>query len=322
MPQDSYDCLIVGGGPAGLSAAIYMGRFLRSVLVLDNGQGRSSYGQINDNYLGFPNGVSATELRELGKQHALRFGVEFLACRVDRMLRETPSGFSAFTDAGEFTGRTVILCTGVTDIWPAIPCVADYVGKSLFWCIVCDGFRAYKKRVVLFGRDDEAATTACQFLTYTDQVVFIYPPGEMACSEEKLKEMRCHKIELVEGLAASVEGAPEKVEAVLLDDGRRIPADIMFSLLGCRPNSKLALDLGVECSPGGYVKVDEEGYTSVPGVFAAGDLSRMHTHQAVAAAAEGGEAAQTCNYWLYSSFQREEPNRPSEQELSDRVNLS
>ncbi len=321
MPQDTiYDCLIIGGGPAGLSAAIYMGRFLRNVLVLDEGRGRSTYAQMNDNYLGFPNGVTARELRELGRQQAQRFGANFLHCRVDRMIKG-PNGFTASTDAGVYTGKTVILCTGVQDVWPSLPRVYDYVGKSLFWCIVCDGFRAAGKRVVLFGSDDEAATTACQFLAYTDKVTFIYSPGAMSCSDEKVKEMKCHQIELIEGVPESIEGGPDSLQSVVLADGRHVHADIMFSLLGCRPNNKFALDLGVECAPGGYVKVDEEGYTSVPGVFAAGDLSRMHTHQVVAAAAEGAEAAQTCNYWLYSSFQREEASRPTKKELSERVNL-
>lgn len=321
MLQDTiYDCLIIGGGPAGLSAAIYMGRFLRNVLVLDEGRGRSTFAQVNDNYLGFPDGISARELRDLGRQQAQRFGAQFLHCRVDRM-RKGPSGLIASTDAGVYSGKTVILCTGVQDVWPSIPCIYDYVGKSLFWCIVCDGFRAAGKRVVLFGNDDEAATTACQFLAYTDKVTFITAPGQTNCSDEKVKEMRCHKIELIEGVPEAVEGPPDDIQSVVLADGRHVAADIMFSLLGCRPNNRLALQLGLECSRGGYVKVDEEGYTSVPGVFAAGDLSRMHTHQVVAAAAEGAEAAQTCNYWLYSSFQREEPARPTKEELSERVNL-
>ena len=321
MPQDTiYDCLIIGSGPAGLSAAIYMGRFLRNVLVLDEGRGRSTYAQVNDNYLGFPNGVTARELRELGRQQAQRFGATFLHCRVDR-IRKGPNGFTASTDAGVYTGKTVILCTGVCDNWPSIPNVYDYVGKSLFWCIVCDGFRTVEKRVVLFGDDDEAATTACQFLAYTDKVTFITKPGERNFSEEKMKGLKCHEVELIEGIPEAVEGSPDKIQSVILSDGRHVQADIMFSLLGCRPNNKFALDLGVECTRGGYVKVDEEGYTSVPGVFAAGDLSRMHTHQVVAAAAEGAEAAQTCNYWLYSSFQREEPAHPSRAELSERVNV-
>jgi thioredoxin reductase (NADPH) len=306
MPEAFYDCIIVGGGPAGLSAAVYMGRFLRKTLVLDAGEGRSSFEQVNDNYLGFPNGVKVKELRELGRQQAQRFGVEFEDCQVDRLeCHENGRHFRAFTDGGEYAGRTVILCTGVCDIWPDLPDVLEYVGKTLFWCITCDGFRTFDKAIVCFGRDDEAATTALQFLTYTKRITFVTAPGKLDCSNEKIQDLEEHGIEMMEGEPERVSGTPDRMEAVVLKDGRRLPCDVMFSLLGCRPNNKLAQDVGVKCSPGGYVIVDEEGYTNVPGFFCAGDLSKMHTHQVVSAAHEGAEAAQTANYYLYADYQKE-----------------
>ena len=116
-------------------------------------------------------------------------------------------------------------------------------------------------------------------------------------------------IEVIEGVPAGVAGDKEDIKELILEDGRRIPADLMFSLYGCIPNNKLAVDLTVVCDKEGYVKVDEEGYTSVPGVFCAGDLSRMHTHQVVAAAHEGAEAAQTANYFLYKDVKRNQKDR-------------
>lgn len=315
------DCLIVGGGPAGLSAAIYMGRFLRKVLVLDEGRGRSNFAQINDNYLGFPEGIAVRELRELGRLQAERFGATFVDCRVDGMRREGET-FFADTNCGTYAGKTVILCTGVRDNWPSLPDVLDYVGKTLFWCITCDGFRALDKKVVCFGFNDEAATTACQFLHYTQSVTFVHEQDQLKCTDASVDKMRGSGVEMISGTPAGVDGTPDEIRAVVLQDGTRIPCDVMFSLLGCNPNNKLALDLGVECDEQGYIKVDQEGYTSVPGVFCAGDLSRMHTHQVVSAAHEGAEAGQTCNYWLYSSFQREVPDHPSEEELVARVRSS
>ncbi len=299
-----YDCLIIGGGPAGLSAAIYMGRFLRSVLVLDAGHGRSSFEQTNDNYLGFPEGVKVRELRSLGRRQAERFGVEFRDCAVDRMERLNGRGFCAHANESSYEGRTVILCTGVRDIWPVLPNIEEYVGKTLFWCITCDGFRTRDKRVVLFGGDDDAATTACQFQVYTKKITFVTDPGKLDCSDEKVQDMESHGIAMLEGVPDRIEGSPDRIEAVYLKDGRRLEADVVFSLLGCVPNNRLALDLGVECTPGGYIRVDSEGFSSVPGVFAAGDLSKMHSHQVVSAAHEGAEAAQTANYYLYAGYQK------------------
>jgi thioredoxin reductase (NADPH) len=298
-----YDCLIIGGGPAGLSAAIYMGRFLRSTLVIDSGKGRSTFEQVNDNYLGFPNGVKVKELRELGQQQAQRFGAEFLDSEVER-LEAQGSEFVAHTPSGEFRGRTVILCCGVRDIWPSVPGVLDHVGKTLFWCITCDGFRAINKHVVLFGQDDDAATTACQFQLYTKEIVFIAAPGKVDCSDANVQDLESHGIPILEGELERFEGTPDKITGVTLKDGRHFPADVAFSLLGCIPNNKLAVDLGVGCDKAGYVMVDDEGYTSVPGVFCAGDLSKMHTHQVVSAAHEGAEAGQTANYYLYAGYQK------------------
>jgi thioredoxin reductase (NADPH) len=312
MSKDEiFDCIIVGGGPAGLSAAIYMGRFMRKTLVLDAGEGRSTFGQVNENYLGFPDGVKITELRELGIRQARRFGVRFEDCFVERLEQDVieeaarrGKDFIAHTSNGRFLGRTVILCTGVTDHWPDFPGAIDHVGKTLFWCITCDGFRTLDKNVVLFGENDEAATTACQFQLYTKKISFVTARGKLDCSSQKVQALEDHGIEMIEGQPVQIEGTPDKVEAVILDDGRRLPCDIMFSLLGCKPNTKLARDLGLQTGPEGYILVDEEGYTSVPGVFAAGDVSRMHTHQVVSAASEGGEAAQTANYYLYADYQR------------------
>lgn len=326
--------MIVGAGPAGLSAAIYMGRFLRDVVVLDSGSGRSSFEQVNDNYPGFPEGIKVRQLRELGRRQAERFGVQFVDCVVERLrstrpfegptpsqvdaLGEPPEDqgmleaqfstgdrdFIAYTDKGPYAARTVILCTGVCDQWPDMPGVLDYVGRSLFWCIVCDGFRTVGKKIVLYGADDDAAASACQFNLYTKDITFVAPPGGLDCPEERIEALHANGIKIVEGVPARFVGRPGALEGVMLEDGTCLDAELMFSLLPPRANNRLALDLGVECSPRGYVFVDEEGYTNVPGVFCAGDLSRMHTHQVVAAAAEGAEAAQTANYYLYADYQK------------------
>ena len=298
-----YDCVIVGGGPAGLSAAVYMGRFLRRTVVLDGGEGRSSFDQVNDNYLGFPDGIKVRQLRTLGIRQAERFGVEVVTCQA-RRLERSGLDFTALTDIGSFSGRTVILCTGVCDIWPDLPNVLDYVGRTLFWCITCDGFRSLDKRLVLFGLNDDAATSACQFRMYTRDITFLTPPGKLDCSAEKIKDLEIAGVKMLEGVADSVEGSPEEITAVKLADGRRIPADLMFSLLGVIPNNHLAKDLGMELTREGYIRVDQEGNTSVPGVFAAGDISNMHTHQVISAAHEGAEAAQTANYYLYADYQK------------------
>lgn len=297
--------MIVGGGPAGLSAAVYLGRFLRETVVIDAGGGRSSGPQINENYLGFPRGIRADKLRQLGRKQAERFNVKFVAGAVSDATREDDC-FTFKGDFGRLRGRTIILANGVTDVWPSFPGVDRYVGKSLFWCITCDGFRTRGKRVLLIGADDEAATTACQFLNFTDKLLFVATAtGEsISISEKQLKSLAEQSIAVVDGTIEEVRGKLGMVSKVVVA-GESHKVDLIFSLLGQVPNSQLAAQLGVLLDEGGYVKITDEQRTNVPGVYAAGDLSGPYAHQVSSAVHEGAMAGQAVNYDLYAGFQQE-----------------
>ena len=301
-----YDALILGGGPAGLSAAVYLGRFTRRVLVLDAGGGRSSFAQVNENYLGFPNGVTTRELRELGRKQAERFGVHFEECRVERIEQVPSSGFRAFTTGGDFDGKTLLFATGVTDVWPDIPDIRGWIGKQVFWCITCDGHRTQGKTLVCVGNTDEAATTTLQFLLFTPHITLLADPEKARFSPEKIEALARHNVPLIYARPERFDFSPagRRIKGVCLNNGDRIPCDMMFSLLGVRPNTGLARDMGLRLDEHGYVVMDEEGYTSLPGVFAAGDLTRMYSQQVASAVHAGAEAAQTMNYYLYAPFQR------------------
>ena len=311
-----YDALILGGGPAGLSAAIYLGRFTRRVLVLDMGQGRSSFSQCNENYLGFPDGVTTRELRDLGRRQAERFGAQFKQCRVERVERRDDGGFRAITTDGDFEGKTLLFATGVTDVWPDVPGILDWIGRQVFWCITCDGHRAIDKKVVCIGNCDEAATTTLQFLLFTRDLTLIADPEKERCSSVKEGDLAAQGVAVHHTRPDRMELTPEgdAIAALCLSDGTRLECDLVFSLLGVRPNTQLARELGVALDADGYIEIDEEGYTNIPGVFAAGDLTRMYTQQVASAVHAGAEAAQTMNYYLYAPFQKNlgdtSPNEP------------
>ena len=306
MADTIHDAVIVGGGPAGASAALYLARFQRSVVVLDGGAGRSAGEQVNENYLGFPRGIKASRLRALGRQQAERFGARFVDGNVMTAACETDGTFLLSGDCGEWRGRTVVIATGVTDIWPAFPDVQRYVGRSLYWCITCDGFRTIDKRTILIGTDDEAATTALQFLNFTKKLVLVNAGTESSpsISPEKRETMREKGIELVEGNIERVEGARGMVRQVIVN-GERYEADLLFSLLGAMPNSALAAQLGVLLDEKKYVCIDDEQRTNVPRVYAAGDVTGPYAHQVSSAVHEGAMAGQTANYELYAEFQKE-----------------
>ena len=300
--RGAWDCIVVGAGPAGLSAAVYMGRFRRSTLVLDAGDGRWSYGQVNENYLGFPGGVRARRLHALGCEQARRFGVVFERASVTGL--ESRGGLFALRhERGRAHARTVIWAAGVRDRWPSFPGVRRLVGRHLFWCIVCDGWRTRGKPLLLLGRDAKAVSTALQFLTYTRSITFVVDPDARL-------DARCHRklaeagIALRSGRVTRVIATAERIGRVLLDDGTSLRPHSVFSLYGSEPRTEVLRALPVALARNGHVRVDEKGRTSLPSFFAAGDVTNGHAHQVVAAVFEGSEAAMAANHVLYPPLQR------------------
>jgi thioredoxin reductase (NADPH) len=304
--KNSFDSIVLGGGPAGLSAAIYLGRFDRSVLVIDKGYGRSTYYQVNDNYLGFPEGISALKLRELGKKQASRFGVFFVEDEIDDILR-VKEKILVKSLKQEYTSRTLILATGVTDNFPPIKGIHEYIGRSIFWCITCDGYKTRNKRVIIIGKDNEAASTCLQFLDYTKSLIFITNCDEeqVEVSDEFKKRIYRNDIKWICGRITQIKGIKGMVGSLVLENGEEIETDLVFSMQGAIPNSFLATRLEVHVDKHGYIKTDLEQRTNIPFVYAAGDVTRNFAHQVTTAVHEGATSAQAANYDMYLPDQKE-----------------
>jgi thioredoxin reductase (NADPH) len=298
-----WECVIVGGGPAGLSAAVYMGRFRRRTLVLDAGDGRWSYGQTNHNYLGFPSGISARRLHELGEAQAARFGVTLRQAEVTAV-KQAGEGFRLRTAGGSFRSRTLIWAAGVRDRWPRFPGARRLVGRHLFWCIVCDGWRTRGRRVLVLGDSDRCVRTTLQFLTYTRDVTMLAHRNPTRISSRARRKLAEGGVRFVEGGIARVVVTGDRIDHVVLDDRTTLPADVVFSLYGSEPRTELLRGLPLALAPNGHVRIDDKNHTSLPGFFAAGDVTDKHSHQVVSAAHEGAMAAQAANQVLYPSRQR------------------
>jgi thioredoxin reductase (NADPH) len=314
MADGTWDCAIVGGGPAGLSAAVYMGRFRRRTVVVDAGDGRWSYGQRNDNYLGFPAGVSARRLRDLGRDQAGRFGVAFREATVTRVDRDR-AGYRLATTGGPLRARTVIWAAGVRDRWPEFPGVLRLVGRRLFWCIVCDGWRTFERRVLLLGNSDQAAKTVLQFLTYTRKLTLLVDPAAGRLSAAAARKLETEGVAVRGGRIRHARLAGDGLAPVRLEDGTTVQADYIFSLFGSSPRTELLPLIGIALARNGHVRTDDKNRTNVPTFFAAGDVNDKHSHQVATAVAEGAQAAQAANFMLYPACQiLEERAAPGSQE--------
>jgi thioredoxin reductase (NADPH) len=302
---EMYDALVVGGGPAGLSAAVNLARACRSVAVVDcRREGRSDWQQVNRNYLGFPDGVTAIELGKIGRAQAEAYGARFFDAEVARLARDG-TVFTAQAAGGlALHGRAVILATGVKDRWTDFPGYEAYVGKTLHWCIVCDGFEMQGQRVLVVGNDDHTAELAIQMLRFTREVSILTNSGSLGMPSALVQQLDDRGIRLVVGRLAGArsrkgeEGAFAAVQVEGADE-IELELDHLFSYQGADPNCELARSLGVDQTAGGYLKVDAECRTSVPGVYAAGDVTRYSSHQVSTAVHEGAVAAAALNHDLY-----------------------
>jgi thioredoxin reductase (NADPH) len=270
--QETVDCIIIGGGPAGLTAAIYLGRFLRSCVVLDAGAGRAGSIPRSHNFPGFPDGIVGADLLSRMRQQAKAYGAVVEDAKAD-CLAIGEDGFCIASGTTNWHGSTVILATGVLNHRPAMSQETHdaALGRGLIrYCPVCDGFEAKGANIAVLGCDGHGAAEAEFLQPYGAQVTLL---------AQRKAELPWHdEARLIE---AEIKVIKEPVEEVLVDgdqvvvllrDGRRLLFDTLYPALGSSPCTQLISDLGVELSESGCVITDAHQQTSLPGLFAAGDV--------------------------------------------------
>lgn len=295
------DAVVVGGGPAGLSAALCLARYDRSVVVLDAGSGRSTQHQVNRNYLGFPGGVAARRLRELGLEQLADYPqVEIVRSDADKAVRH--DGHQEVSGSfGSATSRCVVLCTGIEDIYPDYVTDPGCLGRSVFWCVSCDGYESRGRKVIVSGDGDETAVEALLIARYTSDVTLVTGSRRQTVPPDLRERLAGAGVELVEEEVRHLEGCDGDVKLLVTGSGRELPLERLFVQQTMRPRTDLAAMLGAELDEDGYLQVDTEQHTSVPGVFAAGDVTHLHSHQISTAVHEGAQAAAAAQHHLYTA---------------------
>ncbi|MDF2668297.1 MAG: pyridine nucleotide-disulfide oxidoreductase [Paenibacillus sp.] len=301
------DGIIVGGGIAGLQAALQLGRYGHRVMVIDAGYGRSTLCRSYHNILGWPNGVSGTELRRLGRQQAEAVGVRFAD---DLIVQASPldaagTGFALTgqADGGRvYTGRTLLLATGILDRFPVLEGLERCLGKTIYVCPDCDGYEIRGKRTLVLGSGEVGAQMALVLKHWTDELVYVNHE-QAVISPEAAKELdRQHIACVSEPIERILETNDGSFEGVLLSASRRIIAGergfIAFG--GNRVHSLLAEQLGVERLENRHIVTDPRTkMTNITNVWAAGDVA-VHAEQVTIAMGEGSQAA----IWMNKALQR------------------
>jgi thioredoxin reductase (NADPH) len=287
MPKLDLDCLIVGGGPAGLTAAIYLARYRRNVIVFDSGESRAALIPESHNYPGFAHGISGSKLLSVLTGQAEDYGVRIVRSRVTSLMRKE-NGFVGVHDSGEVAARLALLATGIVDVNPNVEDLEEAISEgSIRYCPVCDGFEATDRRIAVFGSGDDASAKARFLRTYSKDVTLLsQSTGPLKAAEEQSALENDYAIEgpVVGELTRSQQG----IRAGL--GSRHLDFDIVYPALGCDVRSDLASALGAATTDIGCLKVDGHQRTSIEGLYAAGDVvSDLHQiavatgHAAVAA---------------------------------------
>jgi len=284
------DCVIVGAGPAGLTAAIYLGRFRRDFRVVDADASRAARIPMSRNHPGFPDGVRGRTLVARMRRQAERYGAQIVAGRVDRLHR-VRSGFRLALATEALTARTVLLATGVVDVEPEIPGVEEAVANGLIRiCPICDGYETIGQSVGVIGRDEHAAREALFMTTYSDRVSLIHAGPHEALSANMRHRLDAAGVELVETPIESVVLDRRRISALCFGPDATRRFDSLYAALGVRPQIRLAVDAGAKLDESQRLVVSEHQETSVPGLYAAGDVVRG-LNQISTAEGEGAIAA-------------------------------
>ena len=292
MKDDMLDCLIVGGGPAGLTAAIYLARFHLSLKVIDAGDGRAAQIPCTRNHAGFPDGISGAELLGLMKGQAQNYGAAIETGRVTRIDRDE-DGFQVEWGSGPVRARTVLLATGVSNRRP--PMDEDEHGEALArglirYCPICDGYEVTDKRVGVIGDDSHGVAEAAFLRGYTADITLIAPDMAHDLGAEDRKRLKALGIATADGPCRSIHR--EGGEIVVETAGARLAFDSLYPALGSDVRNELASQLGAALNDDGCIRVDAHQRTSVPGLYAAGDVV-IGLDQISHAMGEGGVAATT-----------------------------
>jgi thioredoxin reductase (NADPH) len=300
--METREVIVIGGGIAGLSAAIYLGRAQRDTLVVDSGHSMARWEPKVENYLGFPKGVDGEDLLKYGRAQARRHEVEFIEDEVADLSADD-STFLLRGKQGTYRCNRLLLATGIFHIPPEIPGVKECLGHSMFFCKDCDGYRVRGKQIAIIGANNEAVEYALGMLHYSACVI-VATNGEKAHWDEQHAawleeyEIPVHTARIVE-----CERRDCQVRGLAFADDREVKIDYIFTTRGDIFHTDLAEKVGAKLDGDGQIEVDNGMRTSVPRLYAAGCVTPANC-QMIIAAGQGAAAAQAINHDLFEESLR------------------
>jgi thioredoxin reductase (NADPH) len=296
LMTDEYQVAVVGGGPAGLTTALYTTRLGHDTVVVNRGGGRAAMMLDTHNVIGVTEDVSGNEFLQTATEQIQGYGAEYVRDTVSTIDRTDDGRFRVTGGEVDLLADHVVLATGFNDVRPDPP--LPRTGRGLHWCLHCDAYMFVDQPVYVMGTGDSAATVAMIMLNFTDEVDLLTRGDDPEWSEDTRKQLDAHPVDVVHEEIASVEkGDDGWLEAFVFEDGTRREYRGGFPMYGSDYNSDLADQLALDLNDDGTVAVDDHGRTSVEGVSAVGDLTPGH-NQIPVAMGEGAKAGIGIHYRL------------------------
>ena len=306
-----FDIGIVGGGPAGLSAAIWSARYLHSVVLIDSGDPRNWETRGIHGFLGLE-GIDPPELRRRGRETCREFGVELIDAEVSHVERQTDDTFlCALKDGDRLRVQRLLLAIGIRDVWPDIPGLDLAFGTNAHVCPDCDGYDARGKKVVVIGSGRRAVGMALNLTTWTDDIIICTNGQPDGFDEpEYCEKLDALNIPVLTDPISKLCCEDKRITCLMLDDGKQLDTDKVFFTIAQYPADDLGAQLGCARDDEGHLVIDEHGHTTVDGVYAAGDIT-PGSQMAIAAAAEGAAAALSMHKSLVPNGRKLAPLEPA-----------
>ncbi len=290
--MNEYDVAVVGGGAAGLSAALVLARARRAVVVIDSGAPRNAPAAHLQGFLS-RDGLPPAELLAAGREEVAGYGGQLVTDTVTNVRRAEQGGFElSVADGRTLVAKRVLVTTGLRDELPDLPGVRERWGRDLLHCPYCHGYEVRDQRLGVLGGTPDAVQHALLIRQWSSDVVFFTHTGSPTADERE--QLTARAIGIVNGPVRRVVVEDDRLQGLELSDGRLITRDVVFVRPGFTPNSDLLAALGCATHENGWVEVDPTGRTTVPGVWAAGNAVNPRA-QVITAAGEGSAAAIAIN---------------------------
>jgi thioredoxin reductase (NADPH) len=297
--KQRYECMIIGGGIAGLQAAIQLGRYQHRVLVVDANDGRSTLCRAYHNLLGWPDGVSGETLRMLGRQQAEKLHVRFASDEIIAV-KKKQEAFLLFGKSGQtYEAERLLLATGVKDRIPPIDNIIPCLGTSIYVCPDCDGYEVKNKKVIVLGAGNTGANMALTLLYWTNDITYVNHDGEELSPDLQQQLLQQGIRYIREPIESVLVTEGPFFYGVRLQSGAVLTGERGFIAFGNnKVNTELAKQLGIERLENKHIPTDARTkQTNVPNVWAAGDIG-VHSEQVAIAMGEGAQAA----IWIHKSI--------------------